>query len=158
MTVNKRKKSSRGRGCWTYGFGSKKKHRGAGHRGGRGRAGSGKRGDANKPKYWKDPDYSGKHGFKKKGLIDDIKAINTDYLEKNIDKLVKDRNAEFKEGIYVIDLSKLGYDKLLCKGVVNKRFDITVWKASRNVKEKIEGAGGKINILERPAEEVKEAE
>ncbi len=45
MAINKQKKNVRQRGTKTHGYGSMKKHRGAGHRGGRGNAGSGKRGD-----------------------------------------------------------------------------------------------------------------
>ena len=65
MTLNKRKKATRQRGSKTHGWGSMKKHRGAGNRGGRGRAGSGKRGDAKKPSYQKKA-YLGGHGFKSK--------------------------------------------------------------------------------------------
>jgi large subunit ribosomal protein L15 len=159
MTVNKRKKNIKYRGRRWHGWGKgQAHHKGAGNRGGRGRAGSGKRGDANKPKYWKDKNYFGKYGFKKKGVKIDIKTVNMDYLDKNIDKLVNDKKAEFKEGVYIIDLSKIGYDKLLCKGVINKKFDIVVWKASKNAKEKIEAAGGKINILEQPKEETEQPE
>ena len=63
MTINKRKKNSRQRGSWTHGWGSKKKHRGAGHRGGKGNAGTGKKGDAKKPKIWKNKKYFGKYGL-----------------------------------------------------------------------------------------------
>ena len=46
---NKVKKVRKFRGSHTHGYGSKKKHRGAGSRGGRGMAGSGKRADQKKP-------------------------------------------------------------------------------------------------------------
>lgn len=152
MTINKRSKVSRRRGSWTHGWGSKKKHRGAGHRGGRGNAGSGKRGDANKSSIWKNKKYFGKYGFTSKSRTEEIKSINTYDLDNNIDKFINEKKAEFKDGLYIIDLSKVGYNKLLCKGIVKKKFDITVWKASKSVKGKIEGAGGKINILEQPSE------
>ena len=68
MVVNKRKKSTRQRAGTTHGYGSMKKHRGAGHRGGRGASGTGKRADSKKPSIWKQTDYFGKHGFKKKNI------------------------------------------------------------------------------------------
>ena len=54
MTVNRRKKVVKQRGSHTHGWGSKKKHRGAGNRGGRGMAGSGKRADQRKPSILKE--------------------------------------------------------------------------------------------------------
>jgi len=157
MTVNKRKKNTKYRGKRWHGWGrGHAHHKGAGNRGGRGNAGSGKRADQNKPRIWKNLDYFGKIGFKKKGQVQDIKIINMDYLEKNIDMLVKEKKAELDKGIYTIDISQIGYDKLLCKGVVRKKFNITCWKASKNAKEKIEAAGGKINILEQPQKEAQQ--
>jgi large subunit ribosomal protein L15 len=49
MTTHRRKKNVKQRGSKTHGWGSMKKHRGAGNRGGRGKAGTGKRGDQKKP-------------------------------------------------------------------------------------------------------------
>jgi large subunit ribosomal protein L15 len=146
MPANKRKKTSRFKGSRSYGHGLRKKPRGAGHRGGRGNAGSGKRADQNKPSSWKDLNYFGKHGFINKGASNDIKAVNTEYLEQNIDRLVSEKKAEFKNGIYVIDLGKIGYDKLLCKGFIKRKYNITCLKASKGAKEKVEAAGGSLNL------------
>jgi large subunit ribosomal protein L15 len=148
MTVNKRKKTARLSGSRSYGHGFRKKPRGAGHRGGRGNAGSGKRADQNKPSFWKDVDYFGKHGFIKQGVKRNIKAINTDYLEKNIDMLVKEKKAELKNGVYTVDLAKLGYDKLLCKGFISRKFNITCLKVSKGAKERVESSGGSLNVTE----------
>ncbi|MBW2975295.1 uL15 family ribosomal protein [Candidatus Woesearchaeota archaeon] len=135
MTINKRKKFSRQRGRHTHGWGSKKKHRGAGNRGGRGMAGSGKRGDAMKTLYWKDKKYFGKHGFKAKGVKKDIKTVNVDYIEEHLDKFMKDG---------VIDLAKLGYNKLLGNGVVRSKLNIKVESASVKAVEKVKKAGGDV--------------
>lgn len=148
MTVNKRKKVNRLRGSRSHGHGFRKKPRGAGHRGGRGNAGSGKRADQNKPSFWKDVDYFGKHGFIKQGVVTKINAVNTDYLEKNIEMLVSEKKAELKNGVYEIDLGKLGYNKLLCKGFISRKFNITCLRASKGAKEKIEAAGGSLKITE----------
>ena len=151
MVVNKRKKFSRQRASHTHGWGSKKKHRGAGNRGGRGMAGSGKRGDALKTLYWKDKKYFGKYGFKKKGIKKEVKAVNIDYIESNLDK--------FLDG-GIIDLGKLGYNKLLGNGKVKSKLKIKVDSASSKAIEKIKKAGGGVvlAIKKKAKEEVKSAE
>ena len=133
MPVNKRKKNSRQKGSYTYGWGSKKKHRKAGNRGGRGMSGTGKRSDHKKTMILKKygHDYFGKFGFRRpQKLLKFVKAVNIDDLEK-----FKDAN---------IDLRKLGYEKLLGKGKINKKITVIVDSFSKTAKEKIEKAGGKV--------------
>jgi len=139
MVVNKRKKFSRQRASHTHGWGSKKKHRGAGSRGGRGKAGTGKRGDAMKSSYWKDKKYFGKYGFKKKGVKKEVKAVNIDYIEENLNRFLKEGD--------VIDLEKFGYNKLLGKGNVKSKLKIKVESASSGAVEKVKKAGGEV-VLE----------
>ena len=147
MVVNKRKKNSRQRGSHTHGWGAKKKHRGAGNRGGRGMAGSGKRADTIKPSLWKE-DYFGKKGFIKKGIIEKISAVNINEIEGKFDKLAKDKMI-YKEGdAYAIDISKIGYNKLLGSGNVTRKYKITAKYASKNIIEKIKKAGGEIILKE----------
>lgn len=127
----KRKKSVKQRGYKTHGYGSKKKHRGAGSRGGRGMAGSGKRADQKKPSIFKiyGNTYFGKRGFKlhnKKGL----KTINLEGL--------------LSIGNVNVDLSKMGYDKLLGKGMIERKLVVSVRFASKKAIEKIEKVGGKV--------------
>ena len=116
----KRKKNTRQRGGTTYGYGSMKKNRGAGHRGGRGNAGSGKRGDAKKPNLlWKKGvKHRGKYGFKSHSR-NDVTPINLAFIEQKIDHYVDDKVAEKKDDVYKLDLSKLGFDKLLGSGKIN---------------------------------------
>jgi len=154
MVVHKRKKNVKLRGSKTHGWGSMKKHRGAGNRGGRGRAGSGKRGDANKPSNWKNNKYFGKHGFKKKGLKEEIKAINILYLEDNFDNLLKKKIISKENDSYTIDISKLGCNKLLASGKVTRKFKITVKYASNNALKKIKEKGGEV-ITKGVTKEVK---
>lgn len=133
MVVNKRKKNSRQRGSHTHGWGSKKKHRKAGNRGGHGMSGTGKRSDHKKTMILKKygHDYFGKSGFKRpQMLIEKIRIINIEDLEK------------FNE--VNLNLSKLGYNKLLGKGNIDKKITITIDKCSKNAKEKIEKVGGQI--------------
>ena len=129
----KRKKKSRMRGYSTHGWGARKKHRGAGNRGGRGMAGSGKRADQKKPSIIKEygNTYFGKHGFNRpKKMIKKIKTIN-------ILDLPKFKKTE-------INLTELGYNKLLSKGTPNKKYKIKIKLFSKKAKEKIEKAGGTI--------------
>ncbi len=144
MTFNKRKKNSRQRGSKTHGWGSMKKHRGAGSRGGRGKAGTGKRGDQKKPNYWKEK-YFGMHGIKSKNK--NVKIINILTIQSKLENWIKNNKIEKKNDIYIIDLNKLGYDKLLSKGIIKSKLEISVKTCSNKVKEKVEKAGGKVNIL-----------
>jgi len=133
MVVRKRKKDTRQRGSYTHGWGSKKKHRGAGHRGGRGFAGVGKRGASKKTKYLA----VGIQPLGKSGMIKirnkfDDKTINIGELEKKF--------PDQKE----IDLTALGYDKLLGTGKLSKKINIKVSKISKRAKEKLEALGVKL--------------
>jgi len=146
MVHNKRKKNSRQRGSWTHGWGEKKKHRGAGHRGGRGLAGSGKKGDAKKNKYWKDTKYFGKHGFYSINAIK-TNTINLSTLVQYTQKWITVGKATNEAGTIKINLTQLGYDKLLGTGNTKQKLEITIETASQKAIEKIEKAGGKVNLL-----------
>ena len=156
MTVNKRKKNSRQRGSFTHGWGSKKKHRGSGNKGGVGRAGSGKRSDCKKPSNWKDPYYFGKFGFKKKGAVEKIVYVNLEYFEKNCDKLVESKLIESKGGAYLVDVEKLGFNKVLGGGRLTKKMKISSPYFSAGAVEKIRAAGGEA-VATRAKKEAKEA-
>ncbi len=86
------------------------------------------------------PDYFGKHGFyhPKKELA----IINLSELEESLERLVSAGQVEVKEGVYHVDLSRLGIDKLLGSGKVTK--PIVVWggKVSAKAAEKLKAAGG----------------
>ena len=133
MPVNKRKKNSRQKGSYTYGWGSKKKHRKAGNRGGHGMSGTGKRSDHKKTMILKmyGHDYFGKFGFRRpQKLLGETRTINIEQLER------------FKEE--KIDLKKLGYDKLLGKGKISRKVTVIVPKFSESAKAKIEKTGGQV--------------
>jgi large subunit ribosomal protein L15 len=146
MTVNKRKKASRYRAGTTHGCGSKKKRRGSGNKGGRGNAGSGKRADSKKPIFWGDR-YFGKYGFKGKNKKT-VDAINVGQLDENITKLSKD-SVSNEKGFYSVDLSKLGFDKLLSNGRVSNKFNIKAKYASKKAIEKIKACGGEVILTEQ---------
>jgi len=146
-----RKKNSRLRGSKTHGWGSMKKHRGAGNRGGRGMAGTGKRGDAKKPVIWKDNKYFGKHGFK--SIHKKSPSVNLSYIDGHVEMLIKDKKAKKDGEFIVIDLGKT---KLLGTGKITNKFKITCDTASAKAIAKVEAIGGKVTINnvaeEHPAE------
>jgi len=127
-----RRKAKRRRGERTY-HGMHKNWRGGGNRGGRGKAGRHKHKWSYVVKY--EPDYFGKRGFKPP----ERKALRTINL-KELDKMIK-------EGIIKgdkVNLSELGYDKLLGTGKINYPLVVEVKKASVKAIEKIEKVGGKV--------------
>lgn len=144
MPATKRKKFSRQRGSHTHGWGSKKKHRGKGNKGGAGMAGTGKRADAKKPSIWKNVDYFGKHGFKKKGLKEKIKPINIGLIEQKFGDKTE------------INLKDIGYSKLLGSGKATKKLKITARYASKKAIEAVKKAGGEVILEKARKEEVKE--
>jgi large subunit ribosomal protein L15 len=146
MVVNKRKKNARQRGSTTHGYGSMKKNRGAGNRGGRGNAGSGKRGDSTKPCFWKKRHF-GKFGFKSKGVKRRINAVSIRYLEENLDSLLNKKLIYREGGFYIVDMEKLGFNKLLSEGRVSSKFKINVPYASKKAVEKIKDSGGEVNLV-----------
>jgi large subunit ribosomal protein L15 len=132
-----RKKSRKKRG-YTRRLGQKR--RGAGHRGGRGKSGMGKRGEQ---KISSASSNLGKMGFfpiKRKYE----KGINIGDIDENIQRFLKNGIASMDGEYFVLDISKLGYEKLLSGGKITKKLMIKAKSFSKKAKEKIEKAGGKI--------------
>lgn len=142
MTTTKRKKVTKYRGSKTHGCGSMKKRRGAGNRGGRGLAGSGKRAKHHKIRILKEfgKNYLGKVGIRFHGQKTKIKGVNLKYLEEHLNDIIEKKEGE----TIIIDLAKLGYNKLLGSGVVKSKFKIKTKFFSKKAKEKIEEKGGEI--------------
>jgi large subunit ribosomal protein L15 len=141
---SKRKKRSRIRASKvTAGKGHKKKNRGAGHRGGRGASGGGKRGDF---KIMKLNKQLGKQGFT--SLKKNLKTINLQELQTKLPYLLQKNFITKHQNVYIVDLTKLGYDKLLSKGLVKEKLEIQVNAASQNAAKKVESIGGKVQISE----------
>lgn len=145
----KLRKTRKMRGSKTCGYGSKKKHRGKGSKGGKGYAGS------HKHKWIKiikeEPDHFGKHGFtsikrveRKIINIEDLDKLLKDFEEGKIK--IEENKIKESENSIEIDLTKLGYDKLLGKGKITSKKPIVIFvkSFSKKAKEKIESAGGKI--------------
>jgi len=148
----RRKKNTRQRAGTTHGWGSMKKHRGAGHRGGRGDAGSGKRGDAKKPSYWKDLGRYGKHGFTSKAAVRGA-SVNVGHLSSAAARMTVDGMASKSGDAYTIDLASLGVEKLLGAGIVQEKLRISVATASPRAVEKVRAAGGDVTVSGETSDE-----
>ena len=117
------------RGSRYHGRG-KKAGRGAGKRGGRGNAGIGKHKVMFRNKYM--PGHWGMHGFNRHPSLRTVNvSINVSEVE------------EMAEGDS-INLTDMGYDKLLGKGSISRAINITVSEASAGAMQKVVAAGGTV--------------
>ena len=144
--IRRTRKIRKLRGSRTVGGGCSKKRRGAGHRGGRGMAGGHKHMWSWIVKY--DPDHFGKYGFSRpQKTIFKFKPVNLDYIEQKADELVQNGVADKENGKIIIDVTQLGYNKVLGKGRIKKPIIVKSIKFSQTAREKIEDAGGEAVIL-----------
>jgi large subunit ribosomal protein L15 len=144
--IRRTRKIRKMRGSRTVGGGCSKKRRGAGHRGGRGNAGLHKSKWTWTVKY--DPKHFGKYGFKRPPRsILKFSPVNLDYLDEKSEELVKQGLAQSKNGAIEIDITDLGYNKVLGKGRVNRPLVIKSPKFSSLAIQKIEEAGGEVIVL-----------
>lgn len=135
---HKLRKIRKFRGTRTIGYGRIGQHRDAGSKGNR-RVGRHKH-------LWSkiqntQPDYFGKHGF--------TSPQSKHRVENTINLHKLDQLAESKE----INLTELGYTKLLGTGKITKALIIQVPAASQSAAQKVEEAGGRIILPEAEATE-----
>lgn len=147
--IRKSRKISKMRGSRTCGGGCSKKRRGAGHRGGRGNAGSGK--EKKQKATWFQiykPNHLGKYGFQRADFLrSDELGINVSYLDQHVDELVAQGCVEFEDKTMIVDVTKIGYQKVLGSGQITKPLVVKASSFSGRAIEKIEQAGGKtINV------------
>lgn len=144
--IRTKRKINKQRGSRSNGGGCTKKRRGAGNNGGKGKAGMGKQ-------HWTwtvihEPNYFGKHGFKRpQKMIKKVNVVNLNYLEEQADKLIEQGKASKEGDAIVIDVTELGYDKVLAKGKITKAYKISAPQFSASAIEKIEELGGEAIIL-----------
>ncbi len=119
------------RGSRYHGRG-KKAGRGAGKRGGRGNAGLNKHKVMTRLKFM--PGHWGMHGFNRHP---GLRVVNSSV---NVGEV-----CEISEGDS-INLTEMGFDKLLGRGRIDRPLQITVREASARAIEKVEAAGGSVEI------------
>ena len=118
--IRTKRKINKQRGSRSNGGGCTKKRRGAGNKG-----------------------HFGKHGFKRpQKMIKKVNAVNLIYLEEQAENLIASGKASKDGDAIVIDVTELGYDKVLAKGNITKTFKISAPKFSAGAIEKIEELGG----------------
>mgnify|MGYP001770768842 FL=1 len=143
------KKSKYLRGWRTHSWGRVGQHRKSGQSGGRGRAGLLKHKKSWLLKATNGELYPliGKHGFVSR--FERVgKVINVGELEALLAKLTSEGAVEVKEGKYVVDLTKLGYVKLLGEGKVSKPIVVKVKAASAKAIKAIKEAGGEVMLIQ----------
>jgi large subunit ribosomal protein L15 len=139
-------KTRKHRGSRTYGRG-KKAGRGHGKRGGVGAAGGHKHKWISTLKY--DRDHYGQKGkgFKRpQSVVGQPITINVAQLGPLMERLVRDGIE--KKGGKDLNLTALGYDKLLGSGRTDVAWKVTVEEATPRAVEKVESAGGKVTLPE----------
>jgi large subunit ribosomal protein L15 len=137
---HKLRKMRKQRGSRTCGWGKVGQHRGAGCRGHR-KVGRHKH-------LWsyvtaKEPNYFGKHGFTSPQSLNlKENVINISALDEISEKI----SVEKEKGKLYVDLSHLGFTKLLGSGKLTKQLTVNVPSCSKTAAEKIKKAGGQVLI------------
>ncbi len=135
-------RTSKLRGNRTHGRG-KKAGRGKGKRGGRGNSGLHKHRYITYLKYM--PGHFGRHGFKRpQEVVSQPITTNIKDIEERYEILIKNGIINEKDGKSVVDLRKMGVDKLLATGTPTRPYSIKVDSFSGSARDKIETAGGEI--------------
>lgn len=90
------------------------------------------------------PDYFGKHGFKRPAAVrEEIKAINVGDIDERLEELMQLGVARQEGEKFIVDVGKLGFEKVLGGGQVRRPMDVTAKKFVDSAKRKLETAGGK---------------
>ena len=142
MTPHKLRKTRKMRGSRTHGWGQVGQHRKTGMKGSR-RVGRHKHLWTYTIKY--EPDHFGRRGFTSpRSLKQKVNVINVGKLNELVEKLDAQKQLEKRKGKAFLDLEKLGYQKLLAQGTIEKPVLVKVESCSENAAKKIEEAGGQI--------------
>jgi large subunit ribosomal protein L15 len=132
------RKSRRQRGSRYCGWGQVGQHRQSGSRGGIGGAGKHKH-------FWirtviEEPNHFGHDAFNSYNRNLVYKWLNV----RDLISVIAKHGKVDQDGKVVLDLTSLGYDKLLGGGKVNSAFAVKVASISASAKEKIQQAGGEV--------------
>jgi len=162
-TISKAKRCRKYRGSRSHGWGNQAGHRKSGRKEGNGVATHWKKGQRSymlkqkalgypSGKYGKNrvsPWMVGKNGFilpQTLRRIHHVNVINIGELNGMIDSWVEKKIAEKSGSVYTIDLDKVDIQKVLAKGSIDKKINVTVKFASAYAIEEIEKAGGKVTV------------
>lgn len=146
MVVRREKKSRKMHGHRNRGWGSIGQHRKSGSRGGRGAAGMHKHKWSWVLKNFRD--WYGKKGFtpRSPSSTPRLNEVNVGQIEELVNRMMRMGSAVIEDGKIVVDLSRMGINKLIGYGVITRPVKVIVWSASRKAIEKIEKVGGKVIV------------
>jgi len=131
------RKTRKYRGSRTHGWGQVGQHRASGHKGGLGRSGMLKHLYSSMLKY--DPDHFGH---------DSTRPPHPNIIKKWIN--VRDLDGLFakfgttQDNKKLLDLTKLGFDKLLGGGQVKNAYTLKIRQFTESAQEKVKQAGGEV--------------
>ncbi|ADI32510.1 uL15 family ribosomal protein [Staphylothermus hellenicus] len=147
MVVRKKKKSRKLRGrTRSMGWGRIGQHRKSGARGGFGAVGFHKHKWMWALKYA--PNWYGKHGFTRPPeTIYGVYSINVGELDELAKHLVSKNLAYREEGKIVIDVTSMGFNKVLGRGRVTLPLKIITKSISEKAREKITAVGGEVVVI-----------
>ena len=135
---HKQRKTRKMRGSRTHGYGRIGQHRDAGSKGHR-KVGRHKHLWSYVTTY--EPDYFGKKGFTSPQSLK--RKENTINIAK-LDEIYQKLSAKNEKGKTHVNLTSLGYTKLLGTGKITKPLTVTVPACSKTAEEKIKKAGGQV--------------
>ncbi|MFX1536332.1 MAG: uL15 family ribosomal protein [Promethearchaeota archaeon] len=140
MTVRKRKKVRKQRGSRTYGYGRIS----GGHRKGGSRGGKGNAGIKNHHRIGRISDViESQKGFTVPRNPSTDTSINVGSIDAQFDLLIAKNIAKKEGSVIKIDVTGLGYTKVMGKGLVSHPFHLYAEKITPKAQEKIKAAGGK---------------
>ena len=135
---HKLRKTRKMRGSRTHGWGKVGQHRGAGSRGHR---------NVGRHKHlWSyvaahAPNHFGKHGFTSHLSFNSKEnLINISELDEISEKI----SVEQEKGKFFVNLTALGFTKLLGSGKLNKKLIVQIPSCSKSAAEKIKNSGGEL--------------
>ena len=123
------------------GWGRVGQHRKTGGKGGSGKSGLMKHKWTWTVKY--DPDHFSKKGFTRPNSVQIKQWINVGQLDQIYQRLHGNRNTS-SDNTFELNLTQLGYQKLLGSGPVINPYKVLVNSVSNLAKSKVEKAGGEI--------------
>ncbi|MCS7131442.1 MAG: 50S ribosomal protein L15, partial [Hadesarchaea archaeon] len=89
------------------------------------------------------PDHFGKHGFVRPPEVSrKAIAINVGELDERLDDLLRNGMAKQEGNKFVIDVTKLGFEKVLGGGKVTNPLQVIAKGFSEEARRKLEEAGG----------------
>ena len=149
--ATRKRKTRRLRASRCHGWGRSGQHRDSGMQGGHGNAGLKRHRWSSVIRYgWQ----IGKKGFTPVNKRPQH-AINIGDIDLGLDRLIEQGKTRQSDGMIELNLTEMGYTKLLGNGTVTHPFRILVDNCSEKAQAKIGQAGGQV-ILPQTAETVKE--